>query len=84
MSAPLNTPKATVDLAAAGTGGSRIRRDPPPRPAKVMTIAERDQRDRRTVVLGIAGFTLAMVAVLVGLSGQLGWNPRDVVIDIRQ
>ena len=30
MAAPLNTAKATVDLAAPGVEGSRIRRNPPP------------------------------------------------------
>lgn len=84
MAAPLTTAKATVDLAAPGVRVSRIRRDPPPKPKKQLSLAERDERDRRTVVLGIARFTLAMVTVLMALSHFAGWSPRQVVIDIRQ
>lgn len=84
MAAPLNTAKATVDLGAPGKRGSRIRRDPPPKARKEMTIAERDERDRRAVVLGIAAFTLGLVAVLVTLASYTGWSPRQVVIEIQQ
>ena len=65
MAAPLNTAKATVDLGAPGKRGSRIRRDPPAKARKEMTIAERDERDRRATLLGIAAYTLGMVVVLV-------------------
>lgn len=84
MAAPLNTAKATVDLGAPGKRGSRIRRDPPAKARKEMTIAERDERDRRATLLGIAAYTLGMVVVLVMVASYTGWSPRQVVIDIQQ
>ena len=84
MAAPLNTTKQTVDLAAPGSRGSRIRRDPPPKPKKELTLRERDARDTRIVVVGIVSFTLAMFVILVGVSSYLGWSPRQYVIDIEQ
>ena len=62
MAAPLTTAKATVDLATSGVRVSRIRRDPPSKPKKELSLKERDERDRQTVILGIAGFTLLMIA----------------------
>ena len=84
MASPLPTAKQSVSLASSGQGGakvvrgSRIRRDPPP-VVKEVTIAERDERDTRTVVIGILTFAVALVIILVGIGSFTGWTPRDYI-----
>ena len=58
--------------------GSRIRRDPPPL-AKDIAVPDPDQRDTRTVVIGILTFTLALVVIMIGVASYSGWSPRDYV-----
>ena len=58
--------------------GSRIRRDPPPL-AKDIADPDPDQRDMRTVVVGILTFTLALFIIFIGISSAVGWTPRDYV-----
>jgi hypothetical protein len=76
MASPLHTPKQAVDLATTPKRVSRIRRDPPPK-VKEVTIADRDERDARIVVIGVIAFALAVVIVIVGLSSAFGWSPRQ-------
>ena len=90
MASPLPTGKQTVSLASPGLSGSksvrrsnsvtgsRIRRDPPPL-AKDIAVPDPDQRDTRTVVLGILTFTLALLVIAIGVSSFIGWSPRDYV-----
>ena len=90
MASPLASGKQTVSLASAGLSGSksvrrsnsvtgsRIRRDPPPL-AKDIAVSDPDQRDTRTVVLGILTFTLALVVIMIGVASYSGWSPRDYV-----
>ena len=84
MASPLPTGKQTVSLASAGLSGSKsvrgskIRRDPPPL-AKDIAVTDPDQRDTRTVVLGILTFTLALVIIMIGVASYSGWSPRDYV-----
>ena len=90
MASPLPTGKQTVSLASPGllratavrgsnsVTGSRIRRDPPPL-AKDIAVPDPDQRDTRTVVLGILTFTLALVIIMIGVASYSGWSPRDYV-----
>ena len=90
MVSPLASGKQTVSLASAGLSGSksvrgsnsvtgsRIRRDPPPL-AKDIAVPDPDQRDTRTVVLGILTFTLALVIIMIGVASYSGWSPRDYV-----
>ena len=75
MAAPLSSSKATVDLKAPGVKGSRIRRDPPHR-QKEISLAERNERDLRAAIFGIVLFTLAVVAILIGVASMTGWTPR--------
>lgn len=83
MASPLNTGKQTVDLAspaATATRGSRIRRDPPPVVRKTV-IPDRDERDRRTVVIGVLAFALAIAIVIVGFAASYtGWTPQQVTM----
>ena len=90
MVSPLASGKQTVSLASPGLSGSksvrrsnsvtgsRIRRDPPPL-AKDIAVSDPDQRDTRTVVLGILTFTLALVVIMIGVASYSGWSPRDYV-----
>lgn len=90
MVSPLPTGKQTVSLASPGLSGSksvrgsnsvtgsRIRRDPPP-VVKDIAVPDPDQRDTRTVVLGILTFTLALLVIAIGVSSFIGWSPRDYV-----
>jgi hypothetical protein len=76
MASPLPTAKQTVNLAAPGSRGSRIRRDPPPK-IKEISIADRNERDRRSVLVGIVMSAAAVIAILVGISSYSGWSPRQ-------
>ena len=76
MASPLPTAKQTVNLAAPVSRGSRIRRDPPPK-VKEISIADRNERDRRNVLFGIVMSAAAVIAILVGFSSYTGWSPRD-------
>lgn len=82
MAAPLPTAKQSVSLASSGADSaklgrvSRIRRDPPPK-VKEVTIAERDERDARVVVIGVVAFTLALTIIMVALASYSGWSPRQ-------
>ena len=90
MVSPLASGKQTVSLASPGLSGSksvrrsnsvtgsRIRRDPPPL-AKDIAVPDPDQRDTRTVVIGILTFTLALVVIMIGVASYSGWSPRDYV-----
>jgi hypothetical protein len=76
MASPLPSAKQTVNLAAPTVRGSRIRRDPPPK-VKEISIADRNERDRRNVLFGIFMSAAAVVAMLVGFSSYTGWSPRQ-------
>jgi hypothetical protein len=81
VAAPLHSGKASVNLAAAkGAPGSRIRRDPPPKPRKTV-VPDRNEQDRREVPIGIIVFTLALVIAIVGLA-SFGWSPRQVTLEV--
>ena len=75
MGAPLQPGKRSVNLAASGVRVSKIRRDPPPK-VKEATIADRDERDARIVLIGVIVFALALVVAIIGLSSFAGWSPR--------
>ena len=78
MASPLSTAKQSVSLASNGVRVSKIRRDPPPA-VKELAVPDPDQRDTRTVVLGILTFTLALLFIGIAVSSYLGWSPRAYV-----
>ena len=84
MAAPLKSAKATVNLASGEVKVSRIRRDPPPKPVREMTLRERNERDMRIAVVGILAFAFVTFALLMAIGHFTGWSPRDVVIRIDQ
>ena len=75
------TGKQSVNLAAAGTTRSRIRRDPPP-VVKEIVIRDRDERDRRAVVIGVVTFALAILVVAIGFTSLIGWSPRQYSVHL--
>jgi hypothetical protein len=85
MASRLTTGKQTVDLAAPAVSAvrvSRIRRDPPA-VARKTVIPDRDERDRRTVVIGVLLFTLAIVIIIAGFAiGYTGWTPQQVTLRV--
>lgn len=78
MASPLTTAKPSVSLASNGVRVSKIRRDPPP-PVQDLTVPDPDQRDARTVIVGILTFTLALLVIGIAISSYLGWSPREYV-----
>jgi hypothetical protein len=76
MASPLKPGKQPVKLASGGVRVSRIRRDPPA-PVKEVSIRERDERDTRTVVIGILGVTLILMLIAAGIGNAVGWTPRQ-------
>ena len=83
MASPLKSGKQTVDLAAKDARVSKIRRDPPPVAKKALTIAERDDNDRRMAAIGIVAFAIAIVAVIIGAASYNGWSPSQHSVSIR-
>ena len=75
MAAPLNSAKKTVDL-AAGPRVSRIRRNPPPPPAKEPML-DREDREKLSVTFGVLGIAIALVVAIVAVGAYAGWTPRD-------
>jgi hypothetical protein len=76
MASPLQSAKTTVNLAAAGPRVSRIRRNPPPPPAKA-PVLDREDRDKLSATLGVFAIALALAAVIAGIGIHAGWTPRD-------
>jgi hypothetical protein len=81
VSKPLKPGKATVALHGAAPRVSRIRRDPPPK-VKEVTVAELEERDARTVVIGVIAFALAITAIIVGVASYGGWTPDQHRIEL--
>ena len=76
MASPLDTGKQTVNLAAAGPRVSRIRRNPPPAPAKE-PVLDREDREKLAVTFGVLGFAIALAVAIVGVGAYAGWSPRE-------
>jgi hypothetical protein len=81
MARPLPTAKQSVNLATPAVRGSRIRRNPPP-VVKEAPLRDPEEHERRMVVIGIAVFTAALIAILIGFSSIGTWNPRQHVIHL--
>lgn len=81
MASPLKSSKQSVNLARAPVRVSKIRRDPPP-PVKKVEVKDPEERDTQTVVLGVVGFAVALVIVMIGISSAYGWSPSDYTIQI--
>ena len=81
MANPLQTGKKSVDLASSGRRVSRIRRDPPPI-AKKIVVRDAEERDQRTVVIGISAFAIAIAIVMFGISINYGWQPAEYTVEL--
>ena len=81
MASPLKPGKQAVNLAGAAPRVSRIRRDPPPK-VKEVTVAELEERDARTVAVGVVAVACAIVAIIIGLASYGGWTPSQHKIHV--
>ncbi len=82
MAAPLQTAKQSVNLAAGGVRVSRIRRDPPPVVKKVANV-DPEERDARTVVIGVITFALALAVIILGVGSVGGWSsPSEYTVHL--
>jgi len=82
MARPLKSAKPTVNLASGEVRVSKIRRDPPPQKLKQISIEERNERDQRNAIVGIAAFTIAMMIILLAVSVWAGWTPRAYILQL--
>ncbi len=83
MAAPLPTKKTSVDLSKGAVRRvSRIRRDPPPPPAKKLTQAELRQREAWTIAVGITVLALALFVVSFYLGKLSLWEPEPITIEL--
>ena len=81
MASPLQTGKQSVNLATPAARVSQIRRDPPP-VVKELVIRDRNERDTRTVVIGIVTFALAIFVIILAFSSYSGWSPRQYTVHV--
>jgi hypothetical protein len=81
MASPLASGKQSVNLGSSGVPGSRIRRDPPPA-VKELVVPDVEQREWRTVIIGILSVTIALIIILIGISSISGWTPRDYIVQV--
>ena len=81
MASPLASGKQSVNLGSPGVPGSRIRRDPPPA-VKELVVPDVEQREWRTVIIGILSVTIALIIILIGISSISGWTPRDYIVQV--
>ena len=84
MASPLSSGKTTVDLAKSGVRVSRIRRDPPPPPAKEVTPQDVRDREAQTIVIGVVTIALSLIVILFAFANHSGWSPRQYTIEIHQ
>lgn len=78
MASPLQIGKQSVDMAGRAVRVSRIRRDPPP-VVKQKPPRDPDERDARTVIIGILTFALALFVIVIAISSYAGWSPRHYI-----
>ena len=84
MASPLPTRKQSVDLGSGEVRVSKIRRDPPPPPAKPKELRHPDVVNRSNVVIGVAVIAIALVVILIAFSIFTGmdWTPRHVILHV--
>lgn len=75
--------KKRVDLTARAPVRSRIRRDPPPKPMKLLTPEEVRRREAWSVALGIALFSLLLFMILIVLGRGPSWTPAEFTLIFR-
>jgi hypothetical protein len=76
MTRPLPSGKEFVDLAAEAAKPSRIRRDPPAAAPKKTVVPDREEVDRRMVVIGITAIALSLLIITIFIGYWAGWSPR--------
>ena len=76
MAAPLPTLKQSVNLASGEVRVSRIRRDPPPK-VEPLPEVDLDELDRRSMIIGVTVFALAIFVIVFAVGTWGGWSPSD-------
>jgi hypothetical protein len=61
---------------------SRIRRDPPPPPSKIITAADMRERDGWAIAIGIIALALALIVLLMALNNVAGWSPSQYSVNV--
>ena len=82
MAGPLPT-KTTVDLAAIGLPRSRIRRDPPPVTRELREV-DVEEREARTMVIGVTVFAVALFVLALAVSNAAGWSPSQYSLTLKE
>ena len=82
MASPLKSGKQSVNLASP-VRVSKIRRDPPPKVKKV-EVRDPEDRDTRTVVIGVVLFAVALFIITLGLSAYDGSSPSDYTVELNE
>ena len=83
MASPIPPTKQSVDLSETAPPRSRIRRDPPA-VLKLASPVEVEEREARTVVIGVIAFALALFVITLALSNAAGWSPSQYTWHINQ
>ena len=81
MASPLQSRKSSVNLAAPTVRVSRIRRDPPPKPAKI-DIVDTEENEQWALAIGILAFALAIVVVIFAFGTYSTWSPSEYTIEV--
>ena len=82
MASSFQMGKHSVDLAASRVPGSRIRRNPPPVVQEVAPV-DLEQRDARTVIIGVITFALALFVITIALSSVGSWSPSEQTVHLQ-
>ena len=81
MARPIDTSKPSVNLAAAGSRGSRIRRDPPP--VVKQKIVDPADSDQWTVLVGVVAFAVAFVIIIFAFGNMSGRSSEERTVELR-
>ena len=85
MARPIPSGKQSVNLASnpasAAPRVSRIRRDPPPPPAKETYVDPKD-REQWVVIVGILAFALAICVLIVAFGMYSDWSPSEYTVEV--
>ncbi len=81
MARPHPTGKQSVNLASPRSGGSRIRRDPPP-VVKAKVVLDPEEREQWTVVVGVLTFALAIFVIIFAFGSYSSWSPSQYTVEM--
>ena len=83
MASPSPRANQSVNLAAPATRGSRIRRDPPP-VTKELREVDVEEREARTMAIGVTAFAAALFVIAIAVSNAAGWSPSHISVNLNE